>query len=381
MKKSSALNFDKPLLLAVIGLLVLGVFVIYSGTQYRVALKGLSSYYYVMKQLEYIGLGCVLMGFTTAVDHRIFHKLAHLLFVGCLALLLAVFIYGVAAKGATRWLEIGGFSLQPAEFMKIAIFALMARKLSELGDDIADFKKGFAKPLVTLGITLLLIVLQPNFSMALMIGMTIYILFYVAGVRKRYLFGLGAAFVPVAIAVGVAASYRMKRILAYLHPEENPNDAHQLLNSLVSLGHGGWFGVGVGQGTQKLGFLPESYKDFAFSIVGEELGFVGTALVLILFGIIVYRGVLIARGARSRFSRYFAICITASLGINMWIHVAVCTGIIPTTGQPLPFISYGGTNLVVSMAAIGILLNISRARTGEIYTEPPSAIQDERSFT
>ncbi len=379
MKKNSVLNFDKGLLLAVIGLLVLGVYVIYSGSNFRATELGHPGSYYAMKHLTFIGIGFFPMCLAVFVDHRIFHKLAQPVFLVCIVLLLAVIVCGFAAKGATRWLSIGGMSLQPAEFMKIAIFAQMSRKLSKLGDDITDLKKGYIKPLTVLLIVCGLIIKQPNLSMALMIFATIYILFFVAGVRVRYLL---MSFIPVVlsvVALCLLAPYRLRRIQAFLHPEEHLNEGgYQLWSSLVSLGHGGWIGTGVGQGTQKLGFLPESYKDVAYSLLGEELGFCGTLVVLLLFGVIVYKGLMIARNARSRFSRYFAICLTTSLAFNMSFHVAVCTGLIPTTGQPLPFISYGGTNLIVSMVSVGILLNISRARTGEILDEPRSVVQDER---
>lgn len=379
MKKNSVLNFDKGLLLAVIGLLVFGVYVIYSGSNFRATELGRPGSYFAMKHLTFIAIGFFPMCLAMFVDHRIFHKIAQPLFLACVVLLLVVILCGFAAKGATRWLSIGGMSLQPAEFMKIAIFALMSRKLSKLGDDITDLKKGYLKPLVVLLIVCGLIIKQPNLSMALMIFATIYVLFFVAGVRIRYLL---ASFTPVVLAVValcLLAPYRLRRIQAFLHPEEHLDEGgYQLWSSLVSLGHGGWFGTGIGQGTQKLGFLPESYKDVAYSLLGEELGILGTGVVLILFGVIVYKGLMIARNARSRFSRYFAICLTTSLAFNMCFHVAVCTGLIPTTGQPLPFISYGGTNLIVSMISVGILLNISRARTGEILDEPRSVVQDER---
>ncbi len=379
MKKNSVLNFDKGLLLAVIGLLVLGVYVIYSGSNFRATQNGFPESYYAMKHLRFIGIGLLPMSLAIFVDHRIFHRLAQPIFLFCLALLVVVIVCGMAAKGATRWLSIGGMSLQPAEFMKLAIFALMSRKLSKLGDNIVDLKEGYLKPLILLLVVCALIIGQPNLSMALIIFSSIFVLFFVSGVRVRYLL---MSFVPViltVVALCLLAPYRLKRIQAFLHPEEHLKDGgYQLWSSLVSLGHGGWFGTGVGQGTQKLGFLPESYKDVAYSLLGEELGVFGTFLVLSLFGVIVYKGLMIARNARSRFSRYFAICLTTSLAFNMSFHVAVCTGLIPTTGQPLPFISYGGTNLIVSMISVGILLNISRARTGEILDEPRSVVQDER---
>lgn len=368
---NSILAFDKLLLLAVVVLLAMGLFVIYTGSNFHAMELGRPSYFYVLKHLRVILFGFVILAFLTVLDHKIFHKLSHAMFLVCLVALVAVVVTGAVTKGAARWLSIGGMSLQPSELMKIAMFAYMSRRLTELGDEIKDFKRGYIQPLVTLGIVCGLILLQPNFSMALLVGATTYVLFFTAGVKVRYLL---LSFVPIglgALAIGLAAPYRLKRLQAWLHSEEHIKEGgYQLYNALISLGHGGWLGTGIGKGTQKLGFLPESYKDVAYSLMGEELGFFGTMIVLVLFGFIVYRGFMIARNANSRFAKYFAVCLTSSLAFNVIFHVFVCTGLMPTTGQPMPFISYGGTNLVVSMASIGILLNISRPGTGMNIVEP-----------
>ena len=376
---SSIMKFDKSLLLAMIALLALGVFVIYSGSNFHATELGRPSYFYALKHLRVIGLGFVGLALATLVDHKIFHRFCHPFFLLCLVSLIAVVVTGAVTKGAARWFSVAGFSLQPSELMKIAMFAYMSRRLSDLGDEITNIKRGYAQPMVTLVIVCGLILLQPNYSMALLVGATTYVLFFTAGVKLRVLL---ASFIPVALGalfVGLGASYRLKRLQAWLHPEEYIQEGgYQLYNALISLGHGGWFGTGIGQGTQKLGYLPESYKDVAFSLLGEELGFLGTTLVLALFGFIIYRGFMIARNAKSRFAKYFAVCLTSSLAFNVIFHVFVCTGLMPTTGQPMPFISYGGTNLIVSMGSIGILLNISRATTGQDIREPRSRAQDVR---
>ncbi len=376
---SSVKTIDKALLLAVIALLVLGVYVIYSGSDFHATELGRPSYYYALKHLSLIAVGLVGMSFAIVVDHKIYFKLARPAFLVCLGALVLVVLLGAVTKGAARWLSIGGFSIQPAELLKIAMFAQMSKRLSALGDDITDFKKGFVQPLVTLIIVSVLLLLQPNFSMTLMICATTFILFYAAGVKMRYLLGTFVVGCFAALIVGLAEPYRLKRLDAWLNPEEHvQGGGYQLYNALVSLGHGGWTGTGIGQGTQKLGFLPESYKDVAFSLLGEEMGFLGTTFVLFLFGMIVYRGFLIARNAKTRFARYFAVCLTASIALNVVFHVFVCTGLMPTTGQPMPFISYGGTNLIVSLYSVGILLNISRKGTGLDIVEPRSLAQDMR---
>lgn len=378
MKKwlASYLSFDKPMLLAMVALLALGVYVIYSGSNFHATELGRPSYYYAMNHLKVIALGFVAMGIVTAIDHKLWHDIARPVFILCLVGLILVIIMGAVTKGAARWLTIAGFSIQPAELMKVAMFAYMARRLSELGDAIVDLKRGMIQPLVTLGIVAVLILLQPNFSMTLMIGVSTFVLLFVAGARLKYLGGALALCGILVLGVGLSASYRLKRLTVFLHPEEHlSGGGYQLYNALVSLGHGGITGTGIGQGTQKLGFLPESYKDVAFSLLGEELGFLGTSFVLILFGLIVYRGFVIAQNAKTRFAKYFATGLTCALGLNVILHVFVNTGLMPTTGQPLPFISYGGTNLLVSMISGGILLNISRPNTGLNIDEPRSIVQ------
>lgn len=375
----SYLNFDKWLLLSVCALLVIGVYMIYSCSEFQAARNGFSSWHYALLHLRSIAAGFVALAFCAVIDHKIFYSIAKPCFLICLVGLLLVAAVGAAAKGASRWLSVGGLSLQPSEFLKIFFFAYLARRLSALGDDITDFKKGFWRPLVMIGIVCVLILFQPNFSMAVMVGVVSYAMLFISGVKVKYLFGAVVPISVIGLIVALSQPYRMKRVVSFLHPEEHLQDGGwQLYNSLVSLGHGGIFGVGIGQGTQKLGFLPENYKDVAFSSLGEELGFVGTSVVLFLFMVIVLRGFKIARNAQSRFSKYFAIGLTLSIAMNVVLHVFVCTGMMPTTGQPLPFISYGGTNLLISLASVGILLNISRAHTGENIFEPRSVAQDSR---
>ncbi|MCK9181518.1 MAG: putative lipid II flippase FtsW [Fibrobacteraceae bacterium] len=372
MKLRLDLKFDKGLLLAVLVLLALGVFVIYSGSAFQAEKLGRPSYFYALSHLERVlfAFGFLLIGLF--IDHKAWLRLSHGLFLLGLFSLVVVVIIGVAAKGASRWLLVGGISMQPSEFVKIALFSLLSARLAALGDGVKDFKKGFVNPMVTMGIVTILLLLQPNFSMAMMVVGTTYILLFTAGTRLKYLFLSAIPFVVGAAVVAIAAPYRLVRIQAWLHPEEYlEKGGYQLYNALISLGHGGLFGTGIGQGTQKLGFLPESYKDVAFSLLGEELGFVGSLVVLLLFGFIIYRGFSIARNAKTRYAKLFAVSLTASLAFNVIFHVFVCTGLMPTTGQPLPFISYGGTNLLASLLSIGILLNISRPGTGSRIVEEP----------
>ena len=382
-KMASIMSLDKCLLGAVLILLFIGLYVIYSGSSFDAARKGLPTYYYALKHFKFMLAGFVLMGITTGLDHSLWYKLSRPIFYVVLLMLLAVIVYGSVTKGAARWLSFSGYSLQPSELMKVALFAYLSRRFSEMGDDIADIKKGLIAPGIIVIVVATLIMLQPNFSMTLMMLATSFALFCVAGVRvkTRYLLGFLGVFVVGCVAVGLGASYRLKRIEAWLHPEEHLTDGgYQLYSALISLGNGGLTGTGIGQGTQKLGFLPEAYKDVIFSVLGEEHGFVGTTIVLLLFGVVVWRGLVIAQNAQTRFSKYFALCLTCTIALNAIFHICVNTGLMPTTGQPLPFISFGGSNLIVSMASVGILLNISRSGTGRNIVEPRSIIQDVRSM-
>jgi cell division protein FtsW len=366
------MKFDKWLLLAVLVLLALGVFVIYTGSSHAAMEKGFSPAYYTIVHIKKIAMGLCALCFGFFVDHRFWLKVARLGFILCLGLLIAVLFQSVEVKGAARWLDLGFLKLQPSEAMKLAIFALLSVKLADAGDQMQSFKVGFLRPMILVGMVALVLLLQPNFSMVLMVVGTAFVMLFVAGTRLTHLVIPLLACIPAAFFVAFFEEYRVKRIMAFLHPEQYAKgDAYQLIQSLISLGNGGLFGTGIGQGTQKLGFVPESYKDAAFTILGEELGFLGTLCVLILFAVVAYRGFTIARNARSRFAKYFAVALTTSICLNAIFHICVCTGLMPTTGQPLPFISFGGTSLVVALLSVGILLNISRPTSGALIHEDP----------
>jgi len=372
MESRINIKFDKWLLLAVLVLLALGVFVIYTGSSHAAMQKGLSPAYYTIAHLKKIAVGLCALCFGFFVDHRIWLKIARVAFVVCLGLLIAVILQGVSVKGAARWLDLGFIKLQPSEAMKLAIFSLLAMKLAAAGDQMQSFKTGFLRPMILVGLVAVILLLQPNFSMVLMVVATAFVMLFVAGTRLTHLVIPILACIPAAVYLAFSEGYRQKRMLAFLHPEDYAQgDAYQLIQSLISLGNGGIFGTGIGQGTQKLGFVPESYKDAAFTILGEELGFIGTLCVLILFAVVAYRGFTIARNARSRFAKYFAVALTTSICLNAIFHICVCTGLMPTTGQPLPFISFGGTSLVVALLSVGILLNISRPTSGALIHEDP----------
>lgn len=364
------MKFDKGLLLAVILLLALGIVIIYTGTSPIAMQKGLPAEFFTISHIKKVLLGLFMMSLAILVDYSVWYKLARPMFFICLLAMIAVLFQDASVKGASRWLSIGGLKIQPSEFMKLGIFCLLSVKLVEAGNEITDFKIGFLRPLILVALVCLTLILQPNFSMVLMILATSFILIYVAGVPMKHIMKI-LLLIPIIGIVGITQSYRSMRIKAWLDPDKYPDVAHQLRHSLIALGNGGISGTGIGQGTQKLGYVPESYKDAAFSILGEELGFIGTFLLLSLFAFFAYRGFAIARSSSTRFGRYLAVALTSSICLNMIFHVCVCTGLFPTTGQPLPFISFGGTSLVTTLIAVGILLNISKPNTGQKIREIP----------
>jgi cell division protein FtsW len=215
-----------------------------------------------------------------------------------------------------------------------------------------------------------LIVLQPNYSMVLMLCGITAALVFAGGARPRHLAILAAGAVPLLVLVMVSSAYRMKRVMAFIDPSANPASSYQSLQALISLGNGGLIGTGLGNGTQKLGYLPMPFTDTVFAILGEETGFFGTMVVLGLFGLILWRGLRIAYACTDRFGGLVAAGISISVALNVAMHVGVCVKLFPTTGQPLPFVSYGGTSLIANLLGMGILLNISNAASASAAAEP-----------
>jgi cell division protein FtsW len=215
-----------------------------------------------------------------------------------------------------------------------------------------------------------LLALQPNFSMLILFAGITFVVLLVAGARLKYLMPVLGGGALLGVIVLLIKSHTSKRIAAFFDPNANQISAMQGERALEALGNGGVFGTGIGMGMQKLGYLPEAHKDVVYAVIGEEMGFVGTFLILALFGCLFYQGFEIARHSSTRFGKYMAVALTTSLFLNFLVHVCVCTGLFPTTGQPLPFLSFGGTNLIFSGLFVGILLNISKSGTGKKIVEP-----------
>ena len=275
-----------------------------------------------------------------------------------LALVIVLFV-GAKTKGAVRWIDIGGISVQPSEFANYTLVIFIASWLSDNFNKLNDFKKGLLPVLGAGALVIGLIALQPNFSSAFVISIIVLTMLYVGNVKMQYFLTIFGVAVSLLGVYGVSAEYRMKRIMSYIGMGESHSTNYQLEQALIAFANGGFFGVGPGQSNQRDKFLPESYSDFISSIIGEEYGFVGILIMMTLFGLFLYRGLRIARFAPDRFGSMLAFGITITISAYAFVNVGVNCGILPTTGLPLPFLSYGGTAVLFSAMAVGILLNIA----------------------
>ena len=321
------------------------------------------SFRFFQRQAAYAGVGVGALFLTSRMRYRVWQRLA-LPFLAVTLLLLVFVLHpgaGVSAYGSSRWLELGPVTVQPSEIAKLAlvVFAasVLARKWGKL-----DQPGHLAIPLLPVWIIVAgLVMLQPDLGTTLIISGTLFLLAFTAGVRLRYLLATGIVGSALGMALIFSADYRRVRFLAFLDPwADASNTGYQLVQSLIALGSGGWFGVGLGASRQKWLYVPNAHTDFIFSILGEELGLVGEIVVLAAFGLLAFAGVRVAARAPDVFGRLLAAGIVAWFGLQTLVNLGAVTGLLPITGVPLPFLSYGGSSLVVSLAAVGILWNIAR---------------------
>lgn len=351
-------------------LIALGMLFIYSASSYSSGIKYDDSFYFVKKQLLGFGMGLVVMLFFTMFDYHKFVKLRWVVVGIYISLLLLVFIPGIGRSnyGANRWITIGGISLQSSEVAKFGFVIFSACYLSKNYKKMKTFWGTI--PLIAVGgISCLLILLEPNLSVTLCLGTVMLIMLLIGGMQlKHFLFILVPALCLVPILI-IIEPYRLQRLVAFIDPWASPKEeGFQLIQSLYALGGGGLFGVGLFNSRQKYLFLPFSESDFIFSIIGEELGFVGCIMIIVIYAIVIWKGVKIAYSASDRLGCYMAGGITSVIGVQLLINIAVVTGSIPPTGIPLPFMSAGGTSLMVFMGAVGILLNISRKENQTVHS-------------
>lgn len=356
---------DPILLIATVGLLSIGVVMVYSASAVMSFREFGDQYYYLKRQLLFAVLGIIAMVTVMNVDYGQWKKFAKTALLAGFFLLVLVLIpgIGVVRGGARSWLGISSFGIQPSEFMKICMILFLAKMLSDKDNkrDITRFVKGFLPPLLLVGLAFGLIMLQPDLGTGVVLVGASLLIIYVAGARLLHLGMLALVGLIGFAGLIAAAPYRLQRITAFLDPWADPLGAgYQAIQSLYAIGPGGLVGLGLGGSRQKYSYLPEPQTDFIFSIIAEELGFIGGSLVLILFLLLIWRGMRAAITAPDAFGSLLAAGITGMVAVQVIINVGVVIGLFPVTGITLPLISYGGSSLTLMLTSIGILLNISR---------------------
>lgn len=353
---------DFLLIFCILSLLCIGVIMVFSASIYTSSVKYGDQYHLFKKQLLFGGVGLVAMYIISKIDYKVYQRYNKLILLISVLLLILVLFIGQDLNGARRWFSIGGLSLQPSEIAKYGVIIFCASSLSQMKDNVRSFTKGLLPFLLLIGLISGLIYLQPNLSTALVLAMIIIAMVFVAGGNLGYIMGLGGGLVAAAIYAMLFIGWRKDRVDAFFNPTGNATGSGwQAKQSLLALGSGGIFGQGLGNGKQKMFYLPEPQNDFIFAHIGEELGLIGTLLILSLFLLLIWRGLRIALYAPDTFSSLLSFGIIFMVGIQVLINVCVVTQIIPVTGMPLPFISAGGSSLIFLMGGMGILLNISKS--------------------
>lgn len=356
-------KFDNVLFISVIILSLFGLMMIYSSSYIWSSYKFNNPYKFVMNQGIFFIIGIFIMLLFSKLNNKFFEKKSNLILLIGFSLLILVLIPGIGSvrNGSRSWFGIGSFGIQPSEFMKIGLIIFTSKYLKNNERKMKSFKDGLLPILIVLISSFGLIMLQPDFGTGMVIVMSIMGLLFVGGANFKFFIRMGIVGVIGIVGLIIAAPYRLARILSFLDPWKDPlGSGFQMIQSLYAIGPGGLLGFGLGNSRQKHFYLPEPQTDFIFSIISEELGFLGIVIVTTLFLTIIIRGFLISRKSNDLFSKYLSFGITFQIAFQTVLNLMVVVGLIPVTGVTLPFLSYGGSSLLVSMASIGIILNISR---------------------
>jgi len=354
---------QRVILIISLVLIFLGIVMVYSSScvyaQYKINRE---PYYFLLRQTIWVILSLGVMVFLTQIDYQRLGEASKWMLLICGILLVLVLIpgIGIMVKGARRWLGYGPIRFQPSELAKIVLIIFMAKFLSQKYDSMKDFRRVVLPSVGILALFMILIVKEPDFGNAMIIGLIMGIMWFVAGMRIRLILASLIVSIPIVIYLIISEQYRLDRIFAFLDPwKYKSGKGWQLIQSLISLGSGGIGGRGLGHSVQKYLYLPDSHSDFIFAILGEELGFVGTTVVVLLFLTLIWCGIKVSLRIKDLFGSYLAIGISSLIGIQALINMCVVTGLVPTKGLPLPFISYGGSSLLANCIGIGILINIA----------------------
>ncbi|MFH1387251.1 MAG: putative lipid II flippase FtsW [bacterium] len=360
MQKSKPIDYF--FLFSVLALSAIGLIMVFSASP-TMAIKHGDTFYYLKKQLFYIAIGVIALLYGLRLDLDNLKSKTYPIMGIAIFLLALVFVPGVGRKvlGASRWIDLGILSFQPSEFIKFAMVLFMAKWLTDNQEHVGDLIKGFVPPLFWLGLVSLLILKQPDLGTVITIGATVFAMLLVAGVNTNYLLSLGSLAGIGVLIISLTTPYRMRRLLAFVDPWKDPQGVgFHIIQSLLAVGSGGLFGLGLGGSRQKFFYLPQQFTDFIFAITCEELGFIGGVGIVALFAFFAFRGFKIAVATPDRFKYLLVTGLVSWITLQAIINISVVLGLIPTTGIPLPFISYGGTATILNLFAVGLVLNVSR---------------------
>lgn len=354
---------DKLLIFLVIIISLFGIIMIYSASYIWAEYKFNDPFKFARSQAIFFFLSLGILFFLRRISPRLYYEKANIILLLCFILLVLVLIPGIGSvrNGSRSWFGIGGFGIQPSEFAKIGLIIYVSKYLARNNRDIKDIKKGVLPILLIIGLFFLVIMLEPDFGTAMVIVITLVSVLFVSGVKLSFFVKLGFFGLVGIVGLIIVAPYRLTRILSFLNPWMDPlGSGYQIIQSLYAIGPGGLTGLGFLQSRQKQFYLPEPQTDFIFSIISEELGFLGVIIVTTLFLTIIIKGFKISKNSNDLFSKYLAFGITFQFAFQTVLNLMVVVGLIPVTGVTLPFLSYGGSSLLISMISIGILLSISK---------------------
>ena len=354
---------DLWLLVAILGLLVIGSIEVFSSSAVYALKKHGDSFFFLKRQAAWMFLGMGALAVGAVSDYRWLRRWTYPLLLLSLVMLVGVLVFGATINGAKRWFMIGPLSFQPVELAKLSLICYLAYSLSKKHDKLKTFSVGFVPHLLVCAIMMGLLLKQPDLGSSIILAATTMTLLFVAGTKISYLLLAVLAAAPLAYAMIIGTPWRLQRFMAYFNPEAYKQGvAYQIVQAQIGIGSGGTTGTGLGLGRQQLGYMPEGHSDFIMSSIGEEMGFVGIALVLVLFSLLIWRGIRAALSSRDSFGSYLAFGISLGFAYQALINTGVVLGILPAKGLTLPFVSYGGSSLMVSMYLAGLLLNIGQAK-------------------
>lgn len=362
MKKKGQIDFY--FLIIVFALLAFGLIMVMSASSEsarNASYTGGDAYYFIKRQSIWAILSVMAMFFFSNFDYHKLIKWSGAIIIISFVLLILVPVAGTEVNGGQRWLRLGPVQFQPSEVAKVGLIIYLANSLSKNKKHLTTFTRGLLPNLLVVGVTAVLLMIQPHFSATVLIVAVSVIMLFVGGANWKYLMALGLPVVAGGALLVMTSSYRRARVFSFLDPFADPlGDGYQVIQSLYAIGSGGLFGVGLGQSRQKFLYIPEPQNDFIFSILCEELGFIGAFVAIAMFAFLVYRGFKIAMNAKDKEGSLIAVGITSLIALQVIMNIAVVTSAMPVTGIPLPFFSYGGTALFIIMSCMGIMLNISK---------------------